>query len=147
MQKGRIRNMLVHAILDIDGEEFASIDERVSPRLSYLTKPTPSSVQNRVDHEVEIVPYTLIDPHSIELLSQHVDEGDVILFKYPSDVDPEDAVLMKDILQAEFPEHKVLGVTKDIDLLVENADEAVAMLEKMIAHIKISSNRPKIVLD
>lgn len=139
--------MLVHSVLDISEEELLNIDDRMSPRLSYLTKPTPSSTQNRVDKEVEIVPYTLIDLHSVELLSQHVNEGDVILFRYPSDVDPEDAVLMKDVLQAEFPEHKVLGVTKDIDLLVENSDDAVAMLEKMIAHIKIASNRPKIVLD
>ena len=139
--------MLVHALLDISEDELANIDDRMSPRLSYLTKPNSSSSQNLVNHEVEIKCYNLVDPKSIEIVAQSVDNGDVILFKYPSDVYPEDALLIKDILQAEFPEHKVVGLTKDVDLLVENADEAVAMLEKMIAHIKISSTVPKIVLN
>ena len=81
------------------------------------------------------------------MIAVKLQEGDVILFKYPDDTLPEDARLMSDILKAEFPNNKVLGITKNVDLLVENVDEAVAMLEKMIAHIKISSNRPKIILE
>lgn len=138
--------MLVHAVLDISEEELANIDSRMSPRLSYLTKPDPSSPQNLVNTDVEIVPYTSIDPQSIELVSQSINEGDVILFKFPEGL-ADDAVYIKDVLQAEFPDHKVIGLTNDIDLFIQNADEAVDMLEKMIAHIKVTAGtQKKIVL-
>ena len=68
------------------------------------------------------------------------------MFKYPDDTLPEDARLMSDILKAEFPNNKVLGITKNVDLLVENVDEAVAMLEKMIAHIKVTAGTQKKII-
>ena len=68
------------------------------------------------------------------------------MFKYPDDTLPEDARLMSDILKAEFPNNKVLGITKNVDLLVENVDEAVAMLEKMIAHIKVTAGTHKKII-
>lgn len=135
--------MLVHAVIEVPDEE--GIDNRLPATVQYIGYKESGLCKKTVEGFLE--PLRELINEDIEMLTTKIQDGDVILFKYPWNVDPEDAVLIQNILQAEFPEHKVLGFTKDVDLLVENVDEAVAMLEKMIAHIKISSNRPKILLE
>ena len=134
-------DMLVHAVIEIPDDTV--IDDRLPAKVSYMSYEPDGVVSKQAEGYLE--PLRELVKEGVEMIAVKLQEGDVILFKYPDDTPPEDARLMSDILKAEFPNNKVLGITKN--LLVENVDEAVAMLEKMIAHIKISSNKPKIILE
>lgn len=72
-------------------------------------------------------------------------ERDVVIFKFPADTPPETAQLLHNYLQAKFPDNKVIGLTNNVDFLIENADEAVKMLEEMIEKVKSASIRNKIL--
>ena len=136
-------DMLVHAVIEIPDDTV--IDDRLPAKVSYMSYEPDGVVSKQAEGYLE--PLRELIKEDVEMIAVKLQEGDVILFKYPDDTPPEDARLMSDILKSEFPNNKVLGITKNVDLLVENVDEAVAMLEKMIAHIKISSNKPKIILE
>lgn len=139
--------MLVHAVIEIDDEEFDCIDQRLPAKISYLSKPGHLPAPQHREAEGYITPYILVDKEDVEMLAVQLEEEDVVIFRYPSSTDPSDATLIKDILKSEFPNNKVLGLTQDIDLLIENASDAVDMLEKMIAHIKVmEGNQKKIIL-
>lgn len=136
--------MLIHAVIEVPDDEV--IDSRLPAKISYMAYNEAEGVVGKeIDGYLE--PYAVIDKETIELMAPSVEEDAVVIFRYPADTDPSDAVLMKDTLKSEFPNNKVLGLTQDVDFLIENADDAVAMLEKMIAHIKVmDGNQKKIVL-
>ena len=134
--------MLVHAVIEVPDDEI--IDSRLSAQVSYMAKDSTGLCKKEVEGYLE--KYVVIDKSKIEALATNVKEDDVILFKYPSDTEPDDVMLIKDVLRSEFPDNKVLGLTSDVELLIQNADEAVELLENMIAHIKITSNKPQLIL-
>lgn len=135
--------MLVHAVIELPDDTV--IDNRLPAKVSYMSYESDGIVNKQAEGYLE--PLRELIKEDAEMIAVKLQEGDVILFKYPDDTLPEDASLVSDILKTEFPNNKVIGINKNLDLLVENADEAVAMLEKMIAHIKIVSNRPNIILE
>lgn len=134
--------MLVHAVIEVpDG---TVVDNRLPAKVSYMSYEPDGVVGKQAEGYLQ--PFRELLKEDIEMLATKIQDGEVILFKYPDDTYPEDARLMSDILKAEFPNNKVLGITKDVDLLVENADEAVAMLERMIAHIKVTAGTQKKII-
>ena len=137
--------MLVHAVIEVPDDEV--IDSRLPASISYMSYQGKGlSKKEAVEGYLEPLNYVLDE--SIRIVSTKVEPESVILFRYDDEVvSPEEAMLVKDILKSEFPDNKVLGLTSDIDFLVENADAAVDMLEKMIAHIKVmDGNQKKIIL-
>ena len=74
---------------------------------------------------------------SIEPIRQDVTEHSVVTFKFPPEAlnDPIALNLIKDKFECEFGVPAV-GYVNSIDLLVQNADDAIAMFEKMIAKVK-----------
>lgn len=136
--------MLVHAVIDIP--EGTVVDNRLPATISFMcdTDEGPS----RLEMEGYLEPLNEMLGESLDIKTINVAEDEVIIFRYDQEsVSPDDALLVRDMLQVEFPDNKVLGLTSDIDFLIENADAAVQMLEKMIAHIKVmEGNQKKIVL-
>ena len=125
--------MLVHAVFEVpDGE---NIDSRPITEVNYLS----------IDESGQVTPKTAVaavtpfwDMSGISLEKFDPAEADVIMFRYnPDEVFPEDAMQIRDILKNEFPNNKVIGLTNDIELLCQNPNEAIDMLNRMIAHIKI----------
>lgn len=125
--------MLLHAVIETPEDEI--IDNRLPANLSYMIQ-HDGSVSAKTA-ECQLSPFCPISPDKIDVAKVNLKDDDVILFRYPIDTDPADASLMKDILKSEFPNNKVLGITSNVELLIENADDAIAMLEQMIAHIKV----------
>lgn len=137
--------MLVHAVIEVpDGEV---IDGRLPASISYMSY-QGEGLSKKEDVEGYLEPLNAVLDQSIRIISTKIEPESVILFRYDDEVvDPEDAMLIKDILKSEFPDNKVLGLTSNVDFLIENAADAVAMLEKMIAHIKVmDGNQKKIIL-
>lgn len=88
-----------------------------------------------------------MDDAKIDIKSLEVTDSSVLLVRYDSTASLEDVQESIDLLKEEFPNNKVLAITNDMELLESNADDAVAMLERMIAHIKLVKDlKPKIVL-
>lgn len=137
--------MLVHAVIEIPDDEV--VDNRLPATVSYMSY-QGEGLSKKEAVEGYLEPLNAVLGSSIEAIATQVDENKVILFRYDDEViSPEDAMLVKDILKSEFPDNRVLGLTSNVDFLVENADAAVDMLEKMIAHIKVmNGNQKKIIL-
>ena len=76
-----------------------------------------------------------------------VEPDDVLMLKFDPDILPPELETMMNILRAEFPNNKVLGITSNMDILCEQRDDAIALLEGMLAHIKIvGDTKPQIML-
>ena len=71
------------------------------------------------------------------LSTLEVKEGDVVLFKFDPDIDATTLQYCHNTLTAFFENNQVLGITSDIDVLIQSPNEAIDMLEKMIAKIKL----------
>lgn len=137
--------MLVHAVIEVPDDEV--VDNRLPAVVSFLSNTSDGSLRKN-DIEGYLEPLNKMLGESLDIKTIKVAEDEVIIFRYDQEsVKPEDAVLVRDMLQVAFPNNKILGLTSDIDFLIENADAAVQMLEKMIAHIKVmEGNQKKIVL-
>lgn len=66
-----------------------------------------------------------------------VKEGDVVIFKFDPDIDAETLQACDNVLKEMFPENQVLGLTSDMEVLIQAHEKAIDMLEKMIAKIKL----------
>lgn len=66
-----------------------------------------------------------------------VNPGDVVLFRFGPDMLPKDLQPIYDSLTSAFPDNQVIGLAKDIDVLIQSPKEAIDMLEKMITKIKL----------
>lgn len=137
--------MLVHAVIEVPDDEV--IDNRLPATISYMSY-QGEGLPKKEAVEGYLEPLNSMLDECIRTVTTKVDPESVIVFRYDDEVvSPEDAMLVKDILKSEFPDNKVLGLTCNIEFLVENADAAVDMLEKMIAHIKVmDGNQKKIIL-
>ena len=68
---------------------------------------------------------------------------DVLIFKFSPTSGQEDIKTSMDIIQEVFPDNQVIALCGDDDLLIANPTEAIDMLEKMIAKIKLLHDTPK----
>ena len=66
-----------------------------------------------------------------------VHDKDVVIFKFDPDMDAETLQACSDTLNEVFTDNQVVGITSDIDVLIQSPKEAIDMLEKMIAKIKL----------
>ena len=124
-----------HIVFESNDNEI--IDNRLESTTTYLSldKETQEFTQKEVKGYVE--PYTIDKITTSDMKAFTVNKDDVILFKYSDDMLQDEIVQVRDALQAEFPDNKVLGLTDNVELLVQSGQEAVDMLNRMIAHIKI----------
>ena len=89
---------------------------------------------------------------SIDVKKDTVGPNDVVRFVIEKDsylcTDPSMVVRIKDMLEAKYG-CPVIGYIGDLDLFVENADQAIDMLNGMIAKVKVRSavgNSGKLIL-
>ena len=73
----------------------------------------------------------------IVLDSFDVAEDDVVAFMFPETVPAESVQGLVKYMQATFPENPIIGVLSDMDVLVQNAEDALKMLDGMKAKITI----------
>lgn len=64
-----------------------------------------------------------------------VKKDDVIIFKFDPDMNEETLQYINGTLNGLFPDNPVLGLTADVDVLIQSPKEAVEMLEKMIEKV------------
>ena len=101
-----------------------------------------SSDDDKIVDKVESMLTSLDEDDNISVIdtdSVTIGKEDVLIFKYSIDLDMEEVEQIRRIINIEFPNNKVLGLCDDIKLLEQNPKEAIDMLSKMIAHIKIVS--------
>lgn len=68
-------------------------------------------------------------------------EGDVVVMQFPTGAyDGVPEIVQK--LQDMYPDNPVIAIVKDIDILVQNPDEALEMLDGMKAKIQIMKGTP-----
>lgn len=136
--------MLVHAVIEIPDDTV--IDDRLPAQVSYNAFESDGVVGHKVEGFLEPVCNLLNEDFKAAV--EDVKDGQVILFKYPADVSSAfDVQSTLNLLKAEFPNNKVLGIANDVELLVQDADNAVNMLNQMIAHIKLANGATgKIIL-
>lgn len=75
-----------------------------------------------------------------------VEEGDSIIIQYPESFADKYGVTglkqMLTVLEQEFPDIPVVALVNDIDVLIQQADDAIEMLEGMKAKIQIVRDTP-----
>ena len=81
--------------------------------------------------------------NNIEISKESAGEHDVVVFKFPPEIlqHAESSTyisLIRQQLEQAFG-CLTIGIVNDIDLLVENADEAIKMLNGMLAKVKVRS--------
>lgn len=65
-----------------------------------------------------------------------VDEGQALIFMFPVEYGSMIAEIAP-VIQKIYPDNPVIAVVNDIDILVENADDALDLLDNMKAKISI----------
>lgn len=77
------------------------------------------------------------------LLPTKIEKGQVVIYKFPEDMPPDISSLILKQLEANLPDNTIIGMVDNVDLLVQNSDDAVKMLEGMINKV---STRAKILM-
>ena len=118
-------------------------DEIVDPRLAAVNYTQVLESGGRVSKCAASTDVRVIEPLTsdvIDVVKHEIKEDDVILFRFPADQFVyEDIEAIRQGLLAEFPGHKVLGLAQDTDIFSASTQDAIDLLNKMIAHIKITS--------
>lgn len=125
--------MKYHIVVDVP--DNCIVDDRLDASVRYMALDKSTNKLESKEESGNLVCYSPIDSDTLSKLD--VNDNSVIVFKYSSEMDPSDVKLIRDLLQVEFPSNTVLGITSEIDVLSMYPKEAIEMLEKMIAHIKI----------
>lgn len=73
----------------------------------------------------------------VSLLSENTGGDNVVIFKFPGELTqfPQYITHLKEVLELKT-DKTVIGVLDNVDILVQNADDAIEMLEGMIGKIK-----------
>lgn len=66
-----------------------------------------------------------------------VAEDECITLIFPDSLPREDVGALANYLQEQYPNNPVIGILSDMDILIQNADEAIEMLEGMKNKISI----------
>ena len=127
--------MLVHAVLEVPDDTV--IDNRLPAQIRFNTYTEEGLVNQVKEGYLSPLREDVLGKFDIESID--VGSDSVIIVRYPDDCSPEEINMMISMLKLEIPDHVVLGITKDLGLLVKNSKEAVDLLEKMIAHVKVKS--------
>lgn len=91
----------------------------------------------------------LTEEDSIIVDTLKVEEDDTITLMFPESYISDVGIMVKN-LQDTYPNNPVIAVINDMDMLVQNADDALEMLEGMKTKISILKDTPsdkKIVTD
>ncbi len=127
--------MKYRAIVDIPEEEI--IDGRLDCTINYMSVSPGEEAVTAKTATGQLEPHIVLSDDAVELVHEHIEDGDVIMFRFGDELLPDDLMMIKEMLSVEFPNNKVVGLTKDVDALISSPKEAIEMLEKMIAKIKI----------
>ena len=97
---------------------------------------------NDLKHKLDETPET--DCLAVDSFSPAEDECIVLMFPDPeiSSCDIEGIQKVMQYLQQHYPDNPTIGILSDIDILVQNADEAIEMLDGMKAKIQILKDTP-----
>ena len=139
--------MLIHAMADISEEEYNKIAGAKTGQLSYFTSDDEPMKSIYVD--LKRTDELNVNTKDIELFNKDIKPGQVVQFRFdPNTVDAVEADYIRELLSTAYPDNIVIGIVEDIELLVNNPEQAIDMLEKMIAHIKVKSgiNKPDIII-
>jgi len=73
----------------------------------------------------------------VSLLTKNTEGDNVVIFKFPGELTqfPQYITHLKEVLELKT-DKTVIGVLDNVDILVQNADDAIEMLEGMIGKIK-----------
>ena len=127
--------MLIHSVIEVDDD--LTIDNRLESETKFRYKDENGITSSKIVSGY-LEPYTPIHPEDYNISKSEVNDNDVIICKFnPESLQPADMQYVHKMMQAEFPNNKVLMIANDLDLLSQNPNEAIALLEKMIAHIRI----------
>lgn len=125
-------------------------------QLLFESDADPSEIDNRLESSVQfrtfkngeiqvqkaegsITPYNPIDSEKLSVSRAELNDNDVIICKFPSDFTYDEMQMIKMSLDAEFEGHKVLMIMNDLEIMSQSPNEAIDLLEKMIAHIRITA--------
>ena len=85
----------------------------------------------------------LSDDECITLDTFEISEGDTIAFVFPDkDGYAEGVARLIQYLDSIYPDVPKIGILSDIDVLIQQADQAIDMLDKMKAKISIVKDTP-----
>ena len=85
----------------------------------------------------------LSDDECITLDTFEISEGDTIAFVFPDkDGYAEGVARLIQYLDSVYPNVPKIGILSDIDVLIQQADQAIDMLDKMKAKISIVKDTP-----
>lgn len=90
-------DMLVHAVIEIPDDTV--IDSRLPAKVSYMSYESDGVVSKQAEGYLE--PLRELIKEGAEMIAVKLQEGDVILFKYPDDMPPEDVRLMLSMKQLQ----------------------------------------------
>lgn len=127
--------MLVHAVLEVPDDTV--IDNRLPAQIRFNTYSEEGLVNQVREGYLSPLREDVLGKFDIESIDIRSDS--VIVVRYPDGCSPEEINMMISTLKLEIPDHVVLGITKDLGLLVKNSREAIDLLERMIAHVKVKS--------
>lgn len=79
----------------------------------------------------------LKDEDCMALDTFSVAEDEVVTLMFPESVPAENVQNVVNYLREVFPDNPIIGILSDMDVLVQNSDDALAMLDGMKAKINI----------
>lgn len=136
-------------VLEIDDEEYNNLDDLLH---KISTSPECHDLHMELDLDAtfehgerhvscfpnNIYPYIPIHLEDFSISKSDINVDSVVIAKFNSDtMKAYELSVLKSELHNLFPANKVLFIANDIDFLVQERDEAIEMLNKMIAHIQI----------
>lgn len=126
--------MLIHSVVELD--DSVIVDNRLESEIKFRCKDENGVTSSKIVSGY-LEPYRLVQPDDLSVTKSELGDNDVIICKFSTNISPVEVEIAHKQLQHEFEGHKVLMLCDDLDLMIQNPDEAISMLEKMIAHIKI----------
>lgn len=84
----------------------------------------------------------LKDEECVTVDSFQVEEDDCIAFMFPETMEAEDVRAIDSYLKDHFSNNHVFGMISNVDVLIQNAEEAIAMLDGIKAKIEIVKDTP-----
>lgn len=127
--------MLIHSVIEVDDDIV--VDNRLESKTHFRYFDKAGKLTNSIVSGY-LEPFNPINPEDLQVSKLDISDNDVIICKFdPNTIDSAELSFLKQVFDSEFPNNKVLLLANDIDLLSQNPKEAIELLERMIAHIRI----------